>query len=228
MLSTTVDRAFIAANVAVEGQKISDDNPANALSRFEFLEILVRLAQAKFKETGLCSTFEESMTRLLDEFIFPLANPEPWQEFRDELLWTLDVNDVLEANLEGLKKVYTHYHEPRKKFMTMGDAMGLMMRDTNLGLIDKDAVYCFGMSKMSVILEQDNMWQYKRMQFVEFLELMGRIAHKKYPDHPDSHENLSLAQKIEHVLDSVLKLVDVTRKDVHTNVVEESESDDEY
>lgn len=40
----TVDRVFIAANVAVDGQKLSDDNPANALSRFEFLEILVRLA----------------------------------------------------------------------------------------------------------------------------------------------------------------------------------------
>ncbi len=74
----TVDRSFIAANVAVEGQKLSEDNPTNALSRFEFLEILVRLAQAKFKETGICSTYEESMNKLLEEHIFPNANPEPW------------------------------------------------------------------------------------------------------------------------------------------------------
>jgi hypothetical protein len=39
---------------------------------------------------------------------------------------------------------------------------------------------------------------------------------------------MSLAQKIEHVLDVVFKLVDVTRKDVQNNVVEESESDDDY
>jgi len=41
---STVDRTFIAATVAVEGRQLSEDKPANALCRFEFLEILVRLA----------------------------------------------------------------------------------------------------------------------------------------------------------------------------------------
>lgn len=168
------------------------------------------------------------MTKLLEEHIFPNANPDPWQEFRDELLWTIDVNDVLEVNLEGLKKVYNHYHEPRKKFMTMNDAMALMMKDTTLGMIEKDAMYCFGMCKMSVIYEQENMWQYKQLKFVELLELMGRIGYQKFKDHPELHESMSLAQKIEHVLDVVLKMVDVTRKEVQNNVVEESESDDDY
>jgi len=95
-------------------------------------------------------------------------------------------------------------------------------------MIEKDAIYCFGMCKMSVILEQENMWQYKHLKFVELLELIGRIAYQKFKDHPELHESLSLAQKIEHVLDVVFKLVDVTRKDVVNNVVEESESDDDY
>lgn len=224
----TVDRAFIAANVALDGQKLSEDNPTNALSRFEFLEIILRLAQSKYKETGICATYEEAMSKLLEEHIFPYANPDPWQEFRDELLWTIDVNDVLEVNLEGLKKVYTNYHEPRKKFMTMADALSLMMKDTTLGLIEKDAIYCYGMCKMSVILEQDNMWQYKQLKFVELLELVGRIAHQKFKDHPELAESLTLAQKIEHVLDVIFKMVDVQRKEVHNNVVEESESDDDY
>jgi len=103
---STVDRAFIAANVAVEGQQLSEDNPANALCRFEFLEILARLAQSKYKETGICPTYEDSMIKLLEEHVLPLANPEPWQEWRDEFLWTIDVNDVLETNLEGCKKMY--------------------------------------------------------------------------------------------------------------------------
>ena len=143
-------------------------------------------------------------------------------------MWSIEVNDVLEVNLEGLKKVYTNYHEPRKKFMTMNDAMSLMMKDTSLGLIEKDAIYCFGMCKMSVIFEQENMWQYKQLKFVELLELMGRIAYQKFKDHPDMHDSMSLAQKIEHVLDVVLKMVGVERKDVQNNVVEESESDDDY
>ncbi len=85
------------------------------------------------------------------------------------------MNDVLEANLEGLKKVYNYYQEPRKKHMTMHDAMNLMMKDTQLNLIEKDAIYCYGMSKMSVI-DLDSMWQYKHLKFVELLEMMGRIA----------------------------------------------------
>lgn len=163
MTLATVDRAFIAANVPADGVTVAIENPANALSRFEFLEILVRLANNKFKETGVCATYEEAFNKLLEEHVLPLANPEPWQEFRDELLWTVEVNDVLEANLEGMKKVYNSYHEPRKKFMTMGDALGLMMRDTQLALTEKDAIYCFGMCKMSVIFEQENMAQYKKL-----------------------------------------------------------------
>ena len=172
----TVDRAFIAANVAADGLKLSDDNPTNALSRFEFLEILVRLAQSKYKETGICSTYEDSVQKLLEEHVFPNSNPDSWQEFRDDYLWTIEVNDVLEANLDGLKKLYTNYHEPRKKFMTMIDGLILMLKDTTLGMIEKDSIYCFGMCKMSVIFEQENMWQYKQLKFVELLELIGRIA----------------------------------------------------
>jgi hypothetical protein len=189
---------------------------------------LVRLAQAKFKETGICSNYEDSVNKLLEEHVLPLANPEPWQEWRDELLWTIDVNDVMEVNLPGIQKMYNQYKEPRKQHMTMGDAMNFMMKDTALGLIEKDAIFCYGMCKMSVILEQESMWQYKHLKFVEFLELIGRIAHQKFKDNPDAGEVMSLARKIEHVLDIALKMVGVERKDVINNVVEESESDDDY
>lgn len=111
--------------------------------------------------------------------------------------------------------------------MTMHDAMNLMMKDTALNLIEKDAIYCYGMSKMSVI-DLDSMWQYKHLKFVELLEMMGRIAHQKFKDHPDLSESMSLAQKIEHVLDIVLRMVGVERKEVNINIVEESESDDDY
>jgi len=48
----TVDRAFIATNV--EATKL-EENPPQALQRFEFLEVMARLAQAKYvtKENGV-------------------------------------------------------------------------------------------------------------------------------------------------------------------------------
>ena len=48
----TVDRLFIATNVDVDGSSgENNDNPDKALCRYEFYEILVRLANAKFRET---------------------------------------------------------------------------------------------------------------------------------------------------------------------------------
>jgi len=41
-----VDRAFIAVNFEVDD---IDDNPNRELCRYEFMEILVRIADAKYK-----------------------------------------------------------------------------------------------------------------------------------------------------------------------------------
>lgn len=66
------------------------------------------------------------------------------------------------------------------------------------------------------------------LKLVELLEMIGRVAHFKFKDNAELGENMTLAQKIEHVLDIMLKLVNVPRKDVTLNIVDESESDDDY
>ena len=81
----------------------------------------------------------------------------------------------MEANLDGIKKIYNFNQEPRKKFMTMTDSLNLMIRDTQLGIGEKEAIYCYGMSKMSVVMEQENMGQYKILKLVELLEMIGRV-----------------------------------------------------
>ena len=63
----------------------------------------------------------------------------------------------------------------------MGDALQLVMRDSAVGLIEKDSIFCYGMCKMTVPLEsEDTSAKYKRLQFVEFLEFLGRVAEVKY------------------------------------------------
>ena len=56
--------------------------------------------------------------------------------------------------------------------------------------------------------------------------MIGRVAHLKFKN--TENEHLPLTKKIEHILDIILKLVEVPRKDVHIEVNENSESDDEY
>ncbi len=100
------------------------------------------------------------------------------------------------------------------------------MKDTALNLIEKDAIYCYGMCKMSVVIESIDTWQYKQLKFVELLELIGRIAQLKFKG--TENEGIPLYKKIEYVLDIVLKMVEMERKDINIKVNEESESDDEY
>ena len=138
------------------------------------------------------------------------------------------MNDVLEANLEGLKKVYAYFIGLVKKLMTMNDALDMMIRVSPLRLTEKDAFLCYGMCKMTTVNEaEESKIKYKRLQFVEFLELIGRIADVKFKG-TETDKSLSLAEKIEFVLEDILTIVDVRRKDVKITVDEQSESDDEY
>ena len=154
--------------------------------------------------------------------------PYPWQEFRDRELWCVEVNDVFEANMEGLKKLYAFFFDPRKKFMSMQDAIDMMIKLTPLMMTEKDAYFCYGMCKMTCVNEaEESTLRYKRMQFVELFELIGRIAEVKFRG-TEFETSMTLAQRIEFVLDDIFTLVEVRRKDVYIVIDEQSESDDEY
>lgn len=109
----------------------------------------------------------------------------------------------------------------------MQDALALVMRDSGVNLIEKESIFCYGMCKMTVPQEsEETTAKYKRLAFVEFLEFIGRVAEMKYRN--SDLEDLSLAQKIEFILDDMLAMVDVKRRDVNIVIDELSESDDEY
>ena len=155
--TSALDRTFIAANLKVEGQ---GNAPSNGLKRFEFLEILVRLANTKYLETKICKTYAASTEKLITECILPHYAPEPWQEWRDKELWTIDVNDIFEANLENLKKIYAHYKTPTKSMLEVDDCIAICTRDTALNINENDVKFCFGYCQMSVINEERQWKQY--------------------------------------------------------------------
>ena len=78
-------------------------------------ELLVRISNFKYRETGVCESYSTALEKLITENILPHAQQEPWQKFRDDVLWTIDVNDILEANLENIKKIYNTYTGAHKK-----------------------------------------------------------------------------------------------------------------
>ena len=64
----TIDRLFIATNYEVEED---NENPDRALNRSEFIEILIRIANAKYRETGKISTYAGAFDLFLNKDIYP-------------------------------------------------------------------------------------------------------------------------------------------------------------
>ena len=106
-----VDRIFIATNYEEESHSENDDN---TLCRYEFAEILVRFAITKYFDKGLTPTRQDAVEELLRNYILPNSRDiMPWQEFRDQQLWTLEVDDLIRANQKSIDALY-------KKFATLG------------------------------------------------------------------------------------------------------------
>ena len=135
----------------------------------------------------------------------------------------MDVNDVLEANQDNLFKVYQSFFVQIRKYMNLSDCQ-LLDHRCQLGISEKEVQLAYGLSKMTVENENTKGSQYQKMLFVEFLEFIGRLAHSKYK----ADDNLTLAQKIEFLLDDIFLAYNMSRNDVEITIEEISESDDEY
>ena len=210
-----IDRAFIATNFEIEDM---DDNPDGSLQRFEFIEILFRIADVKFKANGKVSTYHEAFERLLHEFVFKNWIPEPWQEFRENELWKLDPHDTMEVNQINLLKIYNWMLEKKGATGQYAFDKGISLAtDSEMQIPVQRAKHCFGMSKMTVKNENKNaQLQFNVLKQPEFYEYIARLATEKYRDRPE----ITLAEKLNRLMDIMFARFGLARARV--GVVEEA------
>ena len=70
---------------------------------------MVRLAFGKYGGKGV--TYTESLEHLVIHLKKNYKLKE-WQSWRERELWTLEVADVLDANIDALKRLHTRYFSP--------------------------------------------------------------------------------------------------------------------
>mgnify|MGYP006122500339 CR=1 FL=1 len=87
---------------------------------------------------------------------------------------------MLKANAEPLRKVYDRLFPKYGGTAGLKNALELLTRTPGLQLSDKEARFCFGMSKMTVKDEVGNHAEYDRLRHPEYLEFLGRAAHAKF------------------------------------------------
>ena len=170
-----VDTNFVSAcqSDAIMGKDL--------LARYKWVELIVRIANGKYVENNKeCATRAEAVEKLLTEVLLKNYQWEPWQEFRDNFCYTLEVNDVLEANIDGIEGLMRYYHQPRKAWMTRKDVVNLFSKDSMALIPEKVVVQCFGMSKMTVVNEiKEAAKKYDRIELSEFCEMICRCAENK-------------------------------------------------
>ena len=108
------DLLFVASTTA----KFPTIKQKTGIIRCELLEYIVRLANFKYVQNKTVDSFYEAVRITLCDYVRPNYMPQSWQPFRDEELWTIPVNDVLEINLDGINKLHQSYFTPTQKYMS--------------------------------------------------------------------------------------------------------------
>jgi len=160
------------------------------------------------------------------------------QSFRDDKLWKPDCRLLYSMNEQNLRNLYSSYVANERgrgikdnscQFMVEKDCQKLILADAKLtGLNKYHVTRCFVMSKMSVVEESapDAVLTYKKLQYVEFLEFLARIAELYFEG--SEMEELQLHEKLEYLLDELLPLVNAKRVKQVVVIEEFSESDEDY
>ena len=96
------------------------------------MEILVRIAEQKFKRTKIVETLSDAFEKLLCEHCFRYCKFPAWQDWREEILWSQDVDDVIKSNLENINEV--HFRLNKQKDVVGGT----VVYDSIIGLATVD------------------------------------------------------------------------------------------
>ena len=174
-----------------------ETNDDNALCRFEFMEMLVRIAKGKFIDYGSETSLSAALERLIQEYVLPMGpRLVPWNSFRVEQMHANEVNDLLEVNLGGLRKLFDalarsknwvrkrnlleFYNTPKEPSV---DQIVAALKGLIPDVFEKEILQAFYLSKMTVAKESEHCeYEYTFLKWPEFCEFIARLGYFKYND----------------------------------------------
>ena len=193
VLSTiSINRLWIATIYNENAEYNLDDS--QKLNRYKFIEIIVRLAHAKFVDTGVYTAVSEALSVLLNKFILPHSEVKmPVQGFRDHHLWKLDVDDMLNANFQNLQTVFRQFctrGTSISKSFSLENALDLVHLLNQsfpksfkyIADVNQKVTLAYSLSKMTIENEAQEFHKYHAMELVEFMEFLGRLAQLLFDD----------------------------------------------
>ena len=171
---TDTDTLFFTTN---KREKATTLNPGNALIRYQFLEIMMRLG-LKYTKNDPAESIKSFTTEIIEKSL-KLGRA---QDFRVNRYWNESNDNVYRFHLDLLKEVYNNYSGALTKpgedrYMSPGEFERIFIA-TNLfrpTFANRDVYVCFNMAMQSRVDEHTSDAHLK-MTFIEFMEAIGRAA----------------------------------------------------
>eukprot|EP00347_Sterkiella_histriomuscorum_P006983 403350697 len=177
-----LDLNFVATNSGTK--KNNPRNPERQLVRYQFMEVLVRLAVDKFIKNGNMKSVHEAVVHAFENYFLPFFKQFDCHIFRKEKLWNEDCDIVFKRNMKIVQALYTKYSGKyampgQPKYMSLDEFIEMVNQS---GIIDET----FGAREVSPLYNISMMTQKNELDFdrhynmilVEFLEALGRLADK--------------------------------------------------
>ncbi|ETN03580.1 hypothetical protein PPTG_15565 [Phytophthora nicotianae INRA-310] len=181
-----LENVFVAANLELTQEAKEKDNPDRSLTRFEFLECIIRIATNKYFRTNVCDTPAKAVDKLMQENIQPVTS-EDANEFRSRFLYTEEISDVFTEHITLLQELYD---ANMGKYCKPGEKKGMHLVEF-LGLLEKYQVFSdsfrvrdikdpFLACKLMVLDEMTTMG-HKKLYLTDFMEIILRVSVLRYP-----------------------------------------------
>ncbi|EAR89295.2 hypothetical protein TTHERM_00371100 (macronuclear) [Tetrahymena thermophila SB210] len=199
-----IDRLFIATNFNQEtNETVLENNPAKALIRYEFIEILVRIAHEKYPQMKYAEAFTYYFENDLKEhfILYQIA-----QDWRTNKYWKKEIEHEIKNEIQMIKPIYDSlvqknpacYQSSIKYVDLVTFSDFIVNKICHLHPLNQALEIqirsAFQMSLQTSIDELSSM-QYKQMGLLEFIEAIVRISEVIY-----KNEDIPLNVKIQKIL----------------------------
>ncbi|DAZ92574.1 TPA: hypothetical protein N0F65_012804 [Lagenidium giganteum] len=223
-----LENVFVAANLELTQEAKEKDNPDRSLTRFEFLECVMRIAINKYHRSNICDTPAKAIDKLMQDNILPNC-PEDANEFRVKFLYTEEISEIFSENIALLQEIYStnmgRYCKPgEKKGMQLVEYLSVMERYQvfNDTFRIRDVKDPFLACKL-VVLDEMATVGHKKLFTTDFMELLLRISVLRYPPKPFTAEEVakSLQKLFQNHFSKHETLLDQFRETVDNAMVQE-------
>jgi len=180
---TEADMLFLGASMA--GPKHSL-NSKNTLCRFQFMQVVSDLAVSKYLKTGLASTADGALHRLVAEHLVRADADVGAKRWRKAVLFTEETDGVLREALPTLRRAFASFSGKERASPTEAATMSLTewlallqlagFLDGPDALADRDLRLAYVRSMQTSKDELNDGLAHRKMQIVEFYEAVCRVA----------------------------------------------------